>query len=64
MPIPAIVAVVSSLPPPARLGLKSVQKIEEELIDMKDLKMDWVPYIPKAQWKYRSPLSSLLRDLN
>lgn len=51
VPIPAIVAVISSLPPPAQLGLKSVQKIEEEFVPMKELKMDWVPYIPKTEWK-------------
>ncbi len=50
--IPAIVAVISSLPPPSKLGLKSVQKVEEEFVPMKELKMDWVPYIPKAAWRY------------
>jgi hypothetical protein len=52
VPIPAVVAVISSLPPPAELGIKSVQKIEEEFVPMKELKMDWVPYIPKSEWKY------------
>jgi len=46
------VAVISSLPPPAQLGIKSVQKVEEEFVPMKQLKMDWVPYIPKADWKH------------
>jgi hypothetical protein len=50
-PIPAIVALISPLPPPAELGIKSVQKVEEEFVPMRDLKMDWVPYIPKSTWK-------------
>jgi len=46
LPIPVIVAVVSTRPPPAKLGIKSVQRTEEELVSMADLKMGWFPVLP------------------
>ncbi|KAL3728798.1 hypothetical protein ACJRO7_033387 [Eucalyptus globulus] len=46
MYIPAIVAVVSPFPPSDKIGIKSVQREVEEIIPMKQMKMDWVPYIP------------------
>jgi len=44
--IPVIVCVVCKLAPPSLLSLKSVQKIEEEIIPMQQLKMEWIPYKP------------------
>ncbi|OMO55961.1 hypothetical protein CCACVL1_26862 [Corchorus capsularis] len=44
--IPAIVAVVSSKPPSDEIGINSVQREVEEVVPMKKMKMDWVPYIP------------------
>ncbi|KAI3431096.1 uncharacterized protein J3R85_008015 [Psidium guajava] len=46
MYIPAVVAVVSPFPPSDKIGIKSVQRESEEIIPMKQMKMDWVPYIP------------------
>ena len=40
------VQVVSSFPPSDRVGIKSIQRIEEEIIPMKAMKLAWVPYIP------------------
>uniref|UniRef100_A0A6N2M0U6 Uncharacterized protein n=1 Tax=Salix viminalis TaxID=40686 RepID=A0A6N2M0U6_SALVM len=44
--IPAVVAVPSPFPPSDKIGIKSVQREVEEIIPMKQMKMDWVPYIP------------------
>ncbi|XP_043721505.1 protein HEAT INTOLERANT 4-like isoform X2 [Telopea speciosissima] len=44
--IPVVVAVVSPFPPSDKIGIKSVQRETEEIIPMKQMKMDWVPYIP------------------
>ncbi|KAG9451184.1 hypothetical protein H6P81_011149 [Aristolochia fimbriata] len=44
--IPAVVAVVSPFPPSDKIGVKSVQRENEEIIPMKEMKMAWVPYIP------------------
>lgn len=45
--VPVIVAVVSSRPPPATIGIKSVQRAEEEIIPMAQLKMGWHPHTPE-----------------
>ncbi|CAK7337922.1 unnamed protein product [Dovyalis caffra] len=44
--VPAVVAVVFPFPPSDKIGIKSVQREVEEIIPMKQMKMDWVPYIP------------------
>ncbi|XP_042492190.1 protein HEAT INTOLERANT 4-like [Macadamia integrifolia] len=44
--IPVVVAVLSPFPPSDKIGIKSVQRETEEIIPMKQMKMDWVPYIP------------------
>ncbi|PWA99492.1 hypothetical protein CTI12_AA002790 [Artemisia annua] len=44
--IPVVVAVVSPFPPSNKIGINSVQREAEEIVDMKQMKMDWVPYIP------------------
>ncbi|XP_011658000.1 protein HEAT INTOLERANT 4 [Cucumis sativus] len=44
--IPVVVAVVSPFPPSDKIGINSVQREVEEIIPMKLMKMDWVPYIP------------------
>lgn len=46
--IPVLIAVVGDIPPPSTLGIKSVQMEKEEIVPMKDMKMDWVPYIPRS----------------
>ncbi|XP_058187774.1 protein HEAT INTOLERANT 4-like [Rhododendron vialii] len=44
--IPVVVAVVSPFPPSDKIGINSVQREAEEIVPMKQMKMDWVPYIP------------------
>ncbi|KAL6585496.1 hypothetical protein OROMI_002140 [Orobanche minor] len=44
--IPVQVAVVSPFPPSDKVGITSVQGENEEIVPMKQMKMDWVPYIP------------------
>ncbi|XP_052117848.1 protein HEAT INTOLERANT 4-like [Arachis duranensis] len=44
--VPIIVAVVSPFPPSDKIGITSVQRETEEIIPMKQMKMDWIPYIP------------------
>ncbi|CAA6658785.1 unnamed protein product [Spirodela intermedia] len=44
--IPVVVAVVSPFPPSDKVGIKSIQRVEEEIIPMKAMKLAWVPYIP------------------
>ncbi|CAI9282279.1 unnamed protein product [Lactuca saligna] len=44
--IPVVVAIVSPFPPSDKIGINSVQRESEEILDMKQMKMDWVPYIP------------------
>ncbi|XP_039054004.1 protein HEAT INTOLERANT 4-like [Hibiscus syriacus] len=44
--IPVIVAVESPFPPSDKIGINSVQREAEEIVPMKQMKMDWVPYIP------------------
>ncbi|EPS69687.1 hypothetical protein M569_05079, partial [Genlisea aurea] len=43
---PVVVAVVSPFPPSDKIGITSIQRETEEIVPMKDMKMDWVPYIP------------------
>ena len=47
VPVPAIVAVECERPPPSLVGIKSVQRAEEEIIPMRSLKMSWHPYVPE-----------------
>lgn len=47
VPVPAIVAVECERPPPSLVGIKSVQRTEEEIIPMRSLKMSWHPYVPE-----------------
>ncbi|OWM65605.1 protein HEAT INTOLERANT 4-like [Punica granatum] len=44
--VPAVVAIDSPFPPSDKIGIKSVQRESEEIVPMKHMKMDWVPYIP------------------
>ncbi|KAI5384366.1 variant 2, Protein HEAT INTOLERANT 4 [Lathyrus oleraceus] len=57
--IPVVVAVVSPFPPSDKIGINSVQREAEEIIPMKQMKMDWVPYIPLED---RSALKHLKLD--
>ncbi|KAG6577261.1 protein HEAT INTOLERANT 4-like [Cucurbita moschata] len=47
--IPVVVAVASPFPPSDKIGINSVQREAEEIVPMKQMKMDWVPYIPLDQ---------------
>ena len=38
--------VVALQPPSDKIGIKSVQMEAESIVSMKEMKMDWVPYIP------------------
>lgn len=40
------IQVVSPFPPSDKIGINSVQREFEEIIPMKQMKMDWIPYIP------------------
>lgn len=44
--IPAVVAVVAQHAPSDKIGIKSVQMEGEFIVSMKEMKMDWVPFIP------------------
>ncbi|XP_057972415.1 protein HEAT INTOLERANT 4-like [Malania oleifera] len=44
--IPTVVAVDSPFPPSDKIGIKSVQRETEEIVPMRQMKMDWIPYIP------------------
>ncbi|XP_020964905.1 uncharacterized protein LOC107613721 isoform X1 [Arachis ipaensis] len=44
--VPIIVAVVSPFPPSDKIGITSVQRENEEIVPMKQMKMDWIPYMP------------------
>jgi len=44
--IPAVVAVTSPFPPSDKIGIKSVQREEELIVPMKEMKMDWIPFLP------------------
>ncbi|KMZ66802.1 hypothetical protein ZOSMA_289G00430 [Zostera marina] len=44
--IPVVVAVISPFPPSDKVGIKSIQRVDEEILPMKAMKMGWVPYIP------------------
>ena len=43
VPIPVVVVVQSRVPPPALVGLKSVQRVREEIVPMRSVKMDFFP---------------------
>lgn len=47
VPIPVIVAVVSSRPPPEQVAITSVQRSSEEIVPMAKLKMGWHPLLRK-----------------
>ncbi|KAJ4779633.1 Serine/Threonine-kinase [Rhynchospora pubera] len=44
--IPVVVAVDMPFPPSDKIGIKSVQRVEEDIVPMKQMKMDWIPYVP------------------
>ncbi|XP_021759208.1 uncharacterized protein LOC110724121 [Chenopodium quinoa] len=46
--VPVVVAIVSQFPPSDKIGINSVQREAEEIVPMKRMKMDWVPYVPLA----------------
>jgi hypothetical protein len=46
--IPAVVAVTSPFPPSNKIGIKSVQREEELIVPMKEMKMDWIPFLPSS----------------
>ncbi|CAE6069152.1 unnamed protein product [Arabidopsis arenosa] len=46
IPVPTVVAIESPFPPSDKIGITSIQRAAEEIIPMKEMKMDWVPYIP------------------
>lgn len=52
--------VVSPFPPSDKLGITSVQRESEEIVPMKQMKMDWVPYIPLENRYYQSSISSFI----
>jgi hypothetical protein len=59
IPIPVIVAVVSTRPPPAVVGIKSVQRAEEEIIPMANIRMGWHARPPDNAPKRNAPKATL-----
>ncbi|PIA24998.1 hypothetical protein AQUCO_13500015v1 [Aquilegia coerulea] len=59
--VPVVVAVVSPFPPSDKIAVCSVQLATEEIISMKKMKMDWIPYVPLA---YRDKQASVEYRLN
>ncbi|CAL9243630.1 unnamed protein product [Arabidopsis halleri] len=55
--VPTVVVIESPFPPSEKLGIKTVQRVEEEIVPMKQMKMDWVPYIPFENRYYERILS-------
>eukprot|EP00871_Galdieria_phlegrea_P006038 jgi/Galph1/921/GphlegSOOS_G5598.1 len=51
IPIPAIVAIQSDTAPPSYVGIKSVQRVEEEIVPMEKMKMGWYPFMPPSSLK-------------
>ncbi|MED6156809.1 Protein HEAT INTOLERANT 4 [Stylosanthes scabra] len=49
--VPIIVAVLLPFPPSDKIGITSVQREGEEIIPMKQMKMDWIPYMPSEELK-------------
>ncbi|KAL6142783.1 hypothetical protein ACLB2K_061059 [Fragaria x ananassa] len=47
--IPTLVAVVAPRPPSMEIGIRSVQREDKEIVPMRQMKMDWIPYIPVGQ---------------
>jgi len=41
-----ILQVDCPFPPSDKIGINSVQRENEEIVPMKDMKMAWVPYVP------------------
>ncbi|KAL2907170.1 Protein HEAT INTOLERANT 4 [Bienertia sinuspersici] len=58
--IPVVVAVVSPFPPSDKIGINSVQREAEEIVPMKRMKMDWVPYVPLENRYFILSLCELL----
>ncbi|CAA7036005.1 unnamed protein product [Microthlaspi erraticum] len=46
VPVPTVVAVESPFPPSDKIAIASIQRAAEEIFPMKQMKMDWVPFIP------------------
>ncbi|XP_019082505.1 PREDICTED: uncharacterized protein LOC104704182 [Camelina sativa] len=44
--IPTVIAIESVLPPSDKIATVSIQSAMEEIFPMKQMKMDWIPYIP------------------
>lgn len=45
-PVSTVVSIESPFPPSDKIGITSIQRAAEEIIPMKEMKMDWVSYIP------------------
>ncbi|VVA96383.1 unnamed protein product [Arabis nemorensis] len=46
VPVPTVVAIESPFPPSDKISIISVQREEEEIIPMKQMELEWAPYIP------------------
>jgi len=44
--VPIVVAVECPVPPSDKVGIKSVQRENEEIVPVRSMKMAWVPYVP------------------
>lgn len=46
IPVPVVIAVISDVAPPDTVGIKSVQRAEEEIVPMSEVRMGWHAYAP------------------
>jgi hypothetical protein len=56
--IPVIVAIVGDIPPPRKVGITSIQMASEDIVDMADLKMSWVPFVKHISGKKKKGAST------
>jgi hypothetical protein len=47
-----VLQVTSPFPPSDKIGIKSVQREDELIVPMKEMKMGWVPYLPPQVREY------------
>ncbi|KAD7117799.1 hypothetical protein E3N88_05067 [Mikania micrantha] len=47
--IPVVVVIVSRFPPSDKVGFRSIERVSYDIIDMKNINLGWVPYIPPGE---------------
>lgn len=54
--IPVLIVIVGSILPPELLGIASIQRLNEEIVDMSQLKMSWTPLVSHSSSLKHLPL--------